>query len=61
MTRYANGLFYNLRLFDEKGVTKVFAEFVDEGGMGLAVKNRLFKSAGHKTIDADEIYGEFRG
>ncbi len=56
MESYANGLFYNLRLFDENGVHTVYAEFADEGGIGLAVKNRLFKSAGHKTVDADNIY-----
>ena len=55
MEEYANGLFYNLRLFDEKNVDTVYAEFADEGGIGLAVKNRLFKSAGHKTVDADNI------
>ena len=54
MEQYANTLFYNLRLFDEKGVKKVFAEFCDESGIGLAVKNRLFKSAGYKVIDADK-------
>lgn len=55
MEEYANGLFYNLRLFDEHGVNTVYAEFEDESGIGLAVKNRLFKSAGHKTVDADNI------
>lgn len=55
MDSYARGLFYNLRLFDENGVDTVYAEFADEGGMGLAVKNRLFKAAGHKTVDADNI------
>ncbi len=55
MEEYANGLFYNLRLFDEHGISTVYAEFSDEGGIGLAVKNRLFKSAGHKTVDADNI------
>jgi len=53
MTDYASGLFYNLRLFDENGVKTVYAEFADEGGIGLAVKNRLFKAAGHRVIDAD--------
>ena len=55
MEEYANGLFYNLRLFDENGVHTVYAEFSDEGGIGLAVKNRLFKSAGHKTVNADNL------
>ena len=54
MESYANTLFYNLRLFDEKGVKTVFAEFLDEAGIGLAVKNRLFKSAGYKIINADK-------
>ncbi len=54
MQQYAANLFYSLRLFDENGVEVVFAEFADEGGIGLAVKNRLFKSAGHKVIYADD-------
>ncbi len=48
MTEYAASLFYNLRVFDEYGVSKVYAEFCEEGGIGLAVKNRLYKSAGNK-------------
>ncbi len=55
MEQYAANLFYNLRLFDEKGAKVVYAEFADEGGIGLAVKNRLFKSAGHKVIYADNL------
>lgn len=55
MEQYAANLFYNLRLFDEKGAKIVYAEFADEGGIGLAVKNRLFKSAGHKVIYADNL------
>jgi len=47
---YAHNLFSMLRRFDELGVEKVFAEFREEGGCGLAVQNRLYKSAGYKVI-----------
>ena len=47
MEEYAAKLFYNLRVFDEYGVDKIYAEFSDESGIGIAVKNRLFKSAGN--------------
>ena len=50
MNEYALGLFYNLRHFAELGVTEVFAEFEETGGIGLAVKNRLYKAAGHNII-----------
>ncbi len=46
---YAHRLFTLLRTFDEFGVEKVFAEFCDIDGYGLAVKNRLYKSAGNKV------------
>jgi len=48
MTEYASQLYYCLRVFDEYKVSKVFAEFSDEPGMGVAVKNRLYKAAGNK-------------
>lgn len=47
---YAKNLFKKLREFDEKGIEVVFAEFVFDKGYGLAVKNRLYKSAGNKVI-----------
>lgn len=50
MSEYAKGLFYNLRRFDELGVSIVYAEFEETYGIGLAVKNRLYKSAGHNVI-----------
>ena len=43
---YAERLFSALRRFDELGVKKVFAQFKDDDDYGMAVKNRLFKSAG---------------
>ena len=47
MEDYASSLFYNLRVFDEYKVSKIFAEFVELDGIGVAVKNRLFKAAGN--------------
>lgn len=47
---YAHNLFTVLRSFDESGIDKVFAEFHEEGGCAMAVKNRLYKSAGYKVI-----------
>ncbi len=47
---YAAHLFYYLRKFDEKGVTKILAVPPEEDGMGYSVRNRLYKSAGGKII-----------
>lgn len=47
---YAVHLFDALRHFDELGIKKVFAQFCDDDGYGLAVRNRLFKSAGGNVI-----------
>lgn len=47
---YAHNLFRELREFDENGMDIVFAEFVYDVDYGLAVKNRLYKSAGNKVI-----------
>ncbi len=47
---YAKNLFSSLREFDELGVEVVFAEFCEDDGYGLAVKNRLYKAAGQKVI-----------
>ncbi len=47
---YAHNLFNALREFDRLGIELVFAEFSDDTGYGLAVKNRLYKAAGHKVI-----------
>lgn len=48
--QYAKQLFSNLREFDRLGVEVVFAEFESRDGYGLAIKNRLYKAAGHKVI-----------
>lgn len=47
---YAAKLFFALREFDAMGADVIFAMPPEEGGMGDAVRNRLFKSAGGKTI-----------
>lgn len=47
---YAKNLFSALRSFDELGVQIVFAEFFEQDGYGLAVKNRLYKAAGNNVI-----------
>ena len=51
MVEYAQRLFACLRQFDEQGVGTVYAEFCIEGGIGEAVKNRLYKAAGYNVID----------
>ncbi len=51
MAEYAHNLFSSLRSFDKHGVDVIFAEFSVEDGMGVAVRNRLYKSAGHNIIE----------
>ncbi|MBE7052001.1 MAG: threonylcarbamoyl-AMP synthase [Ruminococcaceae bacterium] len=51
MTSYAHNLFSHLRTFDKHGVCTVYAEFNPENGMGTAVRNRLYKAAGHKIVE----------
>lgn len=47
---YASVLFSSLRGFDEHNIDTVFAELEDNGGMSMAVKNRLYKASGNKII-----------
>ena len=47
---YAQKLFSALRDFDNLGVQIIYAEFCERDGYGLAVKNRLYKSAGYNII-----------
>ncbi|MBE7062300.1 MAG: threonylcarbamoyl-AMP synthase [Clostridia bacterium] len=47
---YAAQLFFALREFDRQGADVIFAIPPAAGGMGDAVRNRLFKSAGGKII-----------
>lgn len=47
----ANRLFEALRELDEKGAKKVYARCPEISGMGLAVYNRLIRSAGFNIIE----------
>ncbi|MGN0183315.1 MAG: L-threonylcarbamoyladenylate synthase [Candidatus Ornithomonoglobus sp.] len=47
---YAKNLFACLRKFDELGVEVVYAEFENRDGYGLAIRNRLYKSAAQRVI-----------
>lgn len=46
----AKGLYRILREFDDEGVTCIFSESFDAGGMGQAIMNRLLKAAGHQVL-----------
>ena len=48
----ARRVFDALRTFDDTDVTAIYAQCPDEGGLGLAVGNRLKKAAGFHTVDA---------
>jgi len=48
----AASLFGLLREFDKRGVDVILAEAIEERDMGLAVMNRLLKSAGYNIIKA---------
>ncbi len=46
----ATNLFRQLRQFDELGVDIIFAQSIKEDGIGLAIRNRLYKAAGYNII-----------
>ncbi|MEG2420593.1 MAG: L-threonylcarbamoyladenylate synthase [Oscillospiraceae bacterium] len=47
----ARHVFDALRRFDKTAVTEIFAQCPDDGGMGLAVSNRLNKAAGFHIVE----------
>jgi len=47
-------LFRALREFDSMGMDEIYVQFSIQDGMGLAVKNRLYKAAGNKVIYVGE-------
>ncbi len=49
----AHNLFYVLRTFDEKNVDLILSEALEEKDMGVAIMNRLKKSAGYDIINLD--------
>lgn len=50
MTTIAANLFDVLRTFDEKGIDIIFAEAVEESGLGMAIMNRMNKASGYNII-----------
>ena len=48
LSAMAANLYEALRSFDDKAATVLFAETVEEAGLGVAVMNRLKKAAGGK-------------
>jgi len=51
---FANILFGALREFDKNGIEKAYVQVCMKDEMELAVKNRLYKSAGYKIIYAGD-------
>jgi L-threonylcarbamoyladenylate synthase len=51
MASVASGLFDAMRRLDSEGVDVMLAESYDTGGVGLAVMNRLVRSAGGRLVD----------
>ena len=49
-SEFASNLFRYLREFDDLGVDVIYAEDIDDKGINLAVRNRLYKAAGY-TIE----------
>ena len=50
----ARRVFSDLRFFDETAVTHILAQCPDNGGLGLAVANRLKKAAGFHVVPVEE-------
>ncbi|MBP2645523.1 MAG: Sua5/YciO/YrdC/YwlC family protein [Firmicutes bacterium] len=49
----AAGLYEALRYFDSEPVDVIYAEGIDEFGLGLAVMNRLRKAAGYRIVKVE--------
>ena len=47
----AHDFFGQLRAMDKAGVDVIFAAALKEDGVGFAVMNRMFKSAGYRIIE----------
>lgn len=48
---YAKNLFSAMRDLDKKGAAVILAEDVDDTGINLATKNRLYRAAAHKIYE----------
>jgi len=51
----AHRLFHLLRLADEEGVERIYAQALPRDGLGLAVMNRLVRASGFDVLDAESI------
>ncbi|QAT38972.1 L-threonylcarbamoyladenylate synthase [Clostridium sp. JN-9] len=51
LSTIAKNLFETLRIFDDKNVDLILSESFEENGVGLAIMNRLKKSAGFDIIN----------
>jgi len=51
----ARGIFGALRKADELSPTRIYVQCPDDGGVGLAVANRIKKAAGFNVVDADGV------
>ena len=49
-SEYAANIFYALREFDDSDVEEIYAIPPKDDGVGIAVRNRIYKSAGGKVI-----------
>ena len=49
------GLFAALRALDDGSVRRIFARCPTGGGVSVATRNRLRKSAGFRTVNAEEV------
>lgn len=49
-SEYARNMFTLLRTFDENSIDVVFAEFCENDGLSLAIRNRLYKSAANRVV-----------
>lgn len=52
----ARGIFDALRVADGRSPARIFVQCPDEGGVGLAVANRIKKAAGFNVVDADKLF-----
>ncbi len=50
----AHRLYAILREFDDEGITLIYSESFETGGIGQAIMNRLLKAAGHQIWKANQ-------
>ncbi len=51
-------LFAILRRLDDEGMTRIYSEALDTGGVGLAVMNRLGRAAAFRSIAASDVLSD---